>query len=222
MAGWRNEIVAALCLALVGLAGCGQSVRLETTPEHQAAADALGSGRFSDIDDEIFLFAMGAAEDVMDKCQPKVEQSKKMELAPFVTAAVWQGAQGNKYRFGDQLTDLNDAIRDQAKSRGALFAGILAARSLNCAEPASTRIVENAHKLSVEMRGGADGMKSEFIRSCSPQHGAATCSCVALAGLASDTNVFRKTYSRDLIYELMQRSPINGLQIVMGCGLTRY
>lgn len=220
--GLRTEIVAALCVGLIALAGCGQSVRLKTTPEHQAAADALGSGQFSSIDDETFLFAMGAAEEVMDNCQPKVDQAKKVELIPFVTAALWQGAQGNKYRFGEELTELNDAVRDQAKSQGAFFAGILAARSLKCAEPAATRIVENAHKLSVEMKGGADGMQSEFVRSCSQQHGSATCSCVALAGLASDTNVFRKTYSRDLIYELMQRSPINGLQIVMGCGLTRY
>lgn len=214
-------------LLLIGAAsfvnfGCAPQVRLKTTTEHQAAADALSRGEFREVSDEVFLFSMGAAEDVMDKCNPQVDDQIRIDLAPFVTAALWQGATGNKYRFGDDLSDLSDAMRDQAKSQGAFFAGVVAARNLKCVEPAATRIVENAHKLSVEMKGGPDGMRSEFIRSCAPRHGAGTCSCVALAGLAADTNVFQKTYSQELVYELMQRSPMNAMQIVMGCGLTEY
>lgn len=219
--------VRVLAILLVGLTafsigGCGDKVRLKTTPQHQAAADALGSGKFSKVDDETFLFAMGAAQDIVDKCKPKVEQQTLADLAPFFEAALWQGAQGNKYRFGDDLSDLSEAMADQASSQAAFFGGIVAARQLECAEPAGTQIVQHAHDLSIQMKGGADGMKSNFVSSCARFHGAETCSCVALAGLASDTNVFEKTYSKELVYEMMQRSQLNAMKIVLGCQLTRY
>lgn len=220
----RGIAVLAIVIGGVSLAGCDRGPRLEAPDKFKTEARALSTGQFSKVSDEVFLFAMGAAGDVLETCTSvELDPQARAELAPFVAAATLQASTGNGYDYGrNDLDDLPDGTRDQLASQSAYFAGAVAARQLKC-DPKDTRVVlEHARSLADLIVNGRDGKGGPFLSSCSPVHGAEACKCLGMVGLSTDTNIFMSTYSRDTIASIIATNPMAGLAIALQCQIMNY
>lgn len=223
-AGLTQTVAVFAMIAATGLAACERVPNLKAPEKFKSEARALATGKFAKVSDELFLFSMGAAGEVMEKC-PKVDvdQDARLELVPFMAAAVTQMSTGTKYDYGlNNLDDLPDAMADQLASQSAYFAGIVAARGLNCNRSDATAVVLHAQSLTDVIVNGPDGKGGPFLASCSPVHGAQACKCLGMVGLATDTGIFMSTYSRETIYSIMSKNPLTGLAIGLQCGIMNY
>lgn len=189
---------------------------LQVPERYESAARAIESGETFNFNDGTMLFTAGVAAELLEECRINLDTAERVELAAFVSAASLQAGGGNSY----SAPSISDMMADQAASMGAFTVGIAAARALECA--GADQIAENTVDIVRKNKSGADGGVSPFIGSCSPVHGQASCTCLAELGRASYSNIYQMTYSRDLVYGILQNNPVAGLMIAMSCGIQNY
>jgi len=159
----------------------------------------------------------GVTIELLRECPVAIDEAMRLELTSFATSGAFQAA-GTLDWNSATMTDL---VSEQAASSGTLAAGIQSARSIGCIEPIATETLQRIVKLVRANRKGSDGGPAPFMASCSPVHGEASCTCLAEVGRMSVPNIYQLTYSRELVFDLMQRNPIAAVSL-LSCGISAY
>ncbi|OEO31663.1 hypothetical protein VW23_015120 [Devosia insulae DS-56] len=184
--------------------------------EYEGTARAIEAGDPFEFDDVSLLFTGGVAA-ALTNCPNRLDAGQALELGSFVLSATMQAGGGNQYN----APDISDMMTDAAGAQAIFAAGAYSAKAMGCSEPATTELLANILEVVRSNKRGANGTQATFIATCTPVHGEASCMCVAEAGRASYPNLYQLPYSRELLYDIMQRNPMAAL-VMLGCGIQRY
>ena len=189
---------------------------LQVPERFEQAARSIETGETFNFTDGTMLLTAGIAAQLLEECRINLDAAARVELAAFVSAASLQAGGGNLY----SAPRIQDMMADQAASVGVFTVGVASARALQCS--GADQLAENIVDIVRKNKSGANGGESPFIGSCSPVHGRASCTCLAELGRASYSNIYQMSYSRDLVYGILQNNPMAGLMIAMSCGIQNY
>lgn len=183
---------------------------------YDGTARSIEAGDPFEFDDASLLFTGGVAA-ALTNCPNQLGTAQALELGSFVLSATMQAGGGNQY----SAPDISDMVTDAVGAQATFATGAYAAKALGCSEPATTELLANILDVVRSNKRGANGRQATFIATCTPVHGEASCTCVAEAGRASYPNLYQLPYSRELLYDIMQRNPMAAL-LMLGCGIQRY
>lgn len=168
------------------------------------------------FDASTMMFFGGLSSYFGEHCKNSLSIGERTRVAQFIVSSTQRAAMGNNY----SNKNVGESMRQQIAGQTILVTGLQSAKIMRCgaATPMLTLVADMVESNETNDEGG----EPLFIRSCAPVHGSSKCKCLAKTGMAVFPDINHRRYSSRTIRQIIKRNPLIGLQIGMGCGISRY
>lgn len=185
--------------------------------EQRDSVDALAAGQPLVLSDANVPFFAGVVNGLVLRCVAPSDPGKRADLLAFATTVTTGMAFGSDY----SNPNLGEAISIQQARIYSIAAGDELGKEIPCGEMADG-IAEGIHDALAASKQSADGGPSAFLQNCTSVHGQSNCVCLANIGIAVIPDIHSRSYSSELVYDIIKRNPAAGLQIALVCGIQNY
>ena len=165
------------------------------------------------------LFMAGLGEQILKNCaRVPANSADRTAIARFIAASVQVGVGGSQYNN----PDLGIMMRDQAGSQAAYLAGAATFRGLDgCADPGASTFANGLARYLKESAAASawvDGCELYYAT----RYSRGQCQCMAESLRAVAPAIHDSQFSRASIKGMIDRAPLQGLQMAVTCKVSDY
>lgn len=163
------------------------------------------------------LLLGGMADHLTSRCKGglSLTAAERVRIAGFMTTATTRATVGGRYSD----PNLGRGIDSQVSGMVIYAGGGKLVEKVDCGEPATLVLRRIVEVVDSQRR---DRQARDFVRTCTPIHDARRCACLAELGEAVFPNFRDRSYSRGVVYGIIQGNPLLGFQIALRCGIVNY
>lgn len=208
---WHSEN----CQIIIGQFGKhSQKDPIQIPSQFQSLYKSLSTGKVFTRNEMNLAFASGLGKYLVDKCQIlQPEDSNRMNQ--FANAGI------NTMMGSDYMNPGNN-LKTATNAQEALKLGVALGENIACRMPESYLLAKGLLKSIDVSDGVTPGGQSHFVTSCTPHFSSTHCQCLADEGRAVIPDINSRSYQRELIPYITQKSPIVGISLAIKCGIDRY